>query len=180
MTTEKVKYLANKTLLVALVLYFTVIGYLVEEVVEVKTLEPYGVNFAVYSVLLVASETVLTVTIIAIFAMERSAWPPYAKKAVESLKELNPISWVVGIFLAIRSAWNISLLDLRLTSRTSVLLGRLNRLSASIPLLYVLIAGLAGLSKIGILLVSIDLGLTLLLWLAMEAFVIEPRYRLFR
>ena len=165
--------LADKALLLGLVLYFAVLGYLVERSLQVRTLEPYGVNILVYSTLLVASEIILTVTIVWLFAIERSVWPAYAGDALRAFRTRNPLGWLRGVVLGVRSAWNLSILDLRLTSRLALWLARLNRFFAALPLVYVLAIGHSGLSALGLALVSVDLAITLGLWAAIEAFAVD-------
>jgi len=164
---------ANKALLLGLILYFVVFGYLVERSVQVKTLEPYGVNIVAYSALLIVAEAILTVTIIWLFAVERSVWPAYARDAVLSFRTWNPLGWLRGLGLAVRSAWNLSILDLRLTSRLTLWLARVNRFAAALPLVYLLAIGYAGLSVVGLTIVSADIAITLGLWAALEAFAVD-------
>ncbi|HEY4694545.1 MAG TPA: hypothetical protein VIH52_01115 [Candidatus Nanoarchaeia archaeon] len=176
MLNERAKSWINKALLLGLVLYFVVLGYIVEKAIEVETLEPYGVNVVFYGTLLIISESVLTITLIWIFSVERSVWPPYASKALENLKK-NPLRWPAGLFWGLWSAYNLSLIDLRLSSKLTVWLGRLNRLFAGLPLTYVLVAGYEGLPAFGLGLVIFDLVLTYGLWFVMEAYVVEANLR---
>ncbi len=175
---ETTKNLANKAILLGLAFYFLVFGLIVEKAVEVESLEPFGINVGLYIALTFISEAVLTVTLVWIFSVEKSIWPPYAKEALSNFRSWNPCRWFVGIYLSLKSAWNLSLLDLSLNSSLTVLLGRLNRLFAAIPFLYLLIVGWTGLSKLAFLLVILDLFVTIGLWLVMEAYTVRSDLRL--
>ncbi len=174
---EGIKNLVNKTILLGLTFYFLVFGLVVEKAVEVESLEPFGINVGVYVALTIISEAILTITLVWIFSVERSAWPPYAEKAISSFKSWNPVNWFAGIYLAVKSAWNLSLIDLSLNSRLTVWLGRLNRTFAALPFFYLLIVGWTGLSKIAFILVTLDLLITLGLWFVMEVYTVNVDLR---
>jgi hypothetical protein len=145
----------------------------VERSLQVKTLEPYGVNIVAYSAMLVLSEIVLTITIVWLFTIERSVWPAYAGDALRAFRTWNPLGWLRGVVLAVRSAWNLSILDLRLSSSLALWLARINRFFAALPLVYIVAVGFAGLSSLGLTLVSVDLAVTLGLWAVLEVYAVD-------
>jgi hypothetical protein len=74
-------------------------------------------------------------------------------------------------------AWDIALIDLRLRSRRAIFLGRLNRVAALVPLVYILVATVGSSIPWGMRGSAIlDVVLTLGVWLFMELVMVEPEH----
>lgn len=172
--------LENKTLrrwisrafLVTIVAYLAIIGYLLAEAVTgASRWAPYGVNIAAFIALTIASEVVIMLTAAWIFKEDSGIWPSTVGEGWAKLRQGTVIEGLRDILVG---AWDVSLIDLRLRTPSAILLGRINRLAALAPLVYVLVASAGGAPWGMRSLALVDIALTLLVWVFIELVMVKP------
>ena len=179
----RVPLLENKTLrrwisrafLVSILVYLVIIGYLLaESVTGASKWAPYGVNIAAFIALTIASEVAITLTAAWIFKEDSGIWPPTVGEGWAKLRDGAVLEGLRDILVG---AWDVSLIDLRLRTPSAILLGRVNRLAALAPLVYVLIASADGAPWGMRSLALLDIALTLFVWAFIELVMVKPPER---
>jgi hypothetical protein len=176
----RVPLLENKTLrrwisrafLVSILAYLVIIGYLLAEAVTgASKWAPYGVNIAAFIALTITSEVAITLTAAWIFKEDSGIWPPAVGEGWAKLRHGAVLDGPRDILVG---AWDVSLIDLRLRTPSAILLGRVNRLAALAPLVYVLIASADGAPWGMRSLALLDIALTLVVWAFIELVMVKP------
>jgi hypothetical protein len=172
--------LENKTLrqwisrafLVSIVLYLAITVWLVAEAVTgASKWAPYGVNISLFIFLIVASEVIITATAVWIFKEDSGIWPASIAEGWRKVHEGSVLGGAKDIILG---AWDVSLIDLRLRTSRAIFLGRLNRVAALVPLVYVLVASAGGAPWGMRSMALLDIALTLAVWAFIELVMVSP------
>ena len=165
----------SRAFIVSILVYFVVLGYLIfESVTGASRWAPYGVNIPLFIALVIGSETIMVVTAIQIFREDSGIWPPSIKEGWDTLRGGARMRGLMQIMTA---AWDISLVDLRLRSRTAIFMGRANRVASIVPLAYALIASAGG-APWGLRGSAIfDIGISVFVWAFMEIVMVQPEER---
>ena len=164
----------SRAFLVSILVYLVVIAFLLaESITGASRWAPYGVNIPIFVGLIVASEVVVAVTAAWIFKEDSGIWPPEISIGWHEYKNGHRFSGLKKIAIA---TWDISLIDLRLRTGHAIFLGRLNRIAALVPLVYVLAATAASDIPWGMRASAIfDVILTVGVWAFMELVMVEPQ-----
>ncbi len=162
----------SRAFIFTILVYLVIIAYLVaESVMGASRWAPYGVNIPAFISLVIASEVVITLTAVWIFREDSGIWPPAVADGWRMLRD-GKVGRGLSTLLA--GAWDVPLIDLRLRTPSAILLGRVNRVAALVPLAYALIASAGGapwgLRSSALL----DVALTLAVWAFMEIVMVRP------
>ncbi len=163
----------SRAFLVSILVYLVVIGYLVAEAVTgASRWAPYGVNIPVLITLVIGSEVAVALTAVWIFKDDAGIWPADVAQGWRAFRSGKILG---GLKQMAAGAWDVSLIDLRLRSPMAIFMGRLNRVAALAPLVYVMAASAGtdvpwGLRGSAIF----DIALTLGVWAFMELVMVKP------
>jgi hypothetical protein len=162
----------SRAFILSILVYLVVLGYLVSESVRgASKWAPYGVNMPTFIALIIASEVVISASAVWIFREDSGIWPP---SVVDGWRQFRHGS-LRGLGRALLGVWDVSIVDLRLRTKTAIALGRANRLAALAPLAYALVASSGAGTPWGLRTSAlVDIGLTLLVWMFMEAVMVRP------
>ena len=162
----------SRAFIVSILVYFVVLGYLITEAVTgASKWAPYGVNIPIFVALIIASELVMVLTAIHIFREDSGIWPPTISDGWTAVRSGSVIR---GLKQMMTGAWDISLIDLRLRTRSAIFMGRANRVAALVPLVYALAASAGG-APWGLRSSALfDIGLTVVVWAFMELVMVRP------
>src|SRR5438477_304189 len=162
----------SRAFVVSILVYLVVVGYLLTESVRgASKWAPYGVNMPVFITLIIASEVIITLTAVWIFREDAGIWPASVARGWRELRSGK----ISGLGSVLGGAWDVSIVDLRLRTRTAIGLGRVNRIAALAPLVYALIASANRPAPWGLRASAlVDVGLTLAVWAFMEAVMVRP------
>ncbi len=163
----------SRAFLLSILVYLVVIGYLLAEAVTgASKWAPYGVNIPTFIALIIGSEVLITLTAAWIFKEDSGIWPSSVAEGWDKLRDGAVVDGVQKILIG---AWDVSLIDLRLRTARTIFLGRLNRLAALVPLVYVLAASAGGAPWGMRSTALVDIGLTLVVWAFMELVMVRPQ-----
>src|SRR4051794_21251192 len=167
-----VRQWVSRAFIVSILVYLVVVGYLLTESVRgASRWAPYGVNMPLFVTLIIASEVLITLTAVWIFREDAGIWPASVARGWRELRSGK----ISGLGSVLGGAWDVSIVDLRLRTRTAIGLGRLNRIAALAPLVYALIASANQPAPWGLRASAlVDIGLTLAVWAFMEAVMVRP------
>jgi hypothetical protein len=165
----------SRAFIISILVYLVVIGYLLTESVRgASRWAPYGVNMPVFVSLIIWSEVAIGASAVWIFREDSGIWPPSVSNGWREFRAGS----IGGIGQLLQGIWDVSIVDLRLRTKTAIALGRLNRLAALTPLVYALVASSGSAPPWGLRTSAlIDIGLTLLVWAFMEAVMVRPESR---
>lgn len=163
----------SRAFIVSILVYLVVIAYLIaESVTGASRWAPYGVNIPVFIALIIASEVAVTATAVWIFREDSGIWPD---TIATGWREMRSGRLLQGLGRLLDGAWNVSIIDLRLRSRTAIALGRINRIAAVVPLAYALAASAGSPTPLGLRSSAIlDVAITLAVWAFMELVMVRP------
>src|ERR1700674_1594633 len=117
----------SRAFILSILVYLVVLGYLVSESVRgASKWAPYGVNMPTFIALIVASEIVISASAVWIFREDSGIWPPSIRAGWRQFRHGS----LRGLGRALLGVWDVSIVDLRLRTKTAIALGRLNRLAA--------------------------------------------------
>lgn len=164
----------SRAFLVSILVYLVVIGFLLaESITGASRWAPYGVNIPVFIVLILASEIIVALTAVWIFKEDSGIWPD---EVFQGWRAFRSGKIGTGLKQMAVGAWDISLIDLRLRTRLAIFLGRLNRVAALVPLIYILGVTVGSSIPWGMRGSAIlDVLLTLGVWLFMEVVMVQPQ-----
>jgi hypothetical protein len=162
----------SRAFVVSILVYLVVVGYLLTESVRgASKWAPYGVNMPVFISLIIASEVIITLTAVWIFREDAGIWPASVARGWREFRSGK----ISGLGSVLTGAWDVSIVDLRLRTRTAIGLGRVNRIAALAPLIYALAASANRPAPWGLRASAlVDIGLTLAVWAFMEAVMVRP------
>ncbi|MGB2694250.1 MAG: hypothetical protein WBD55_03580 [Dehalococcoidia bacterium] len=165
----------SRAFIISILVYFVVIGYLVAEaVMGASKWAPYGVNIPVFIALVISCEIAMAVTGALIFKEDSGIWPA---SIAEGWAKLRDGAIRDGAQTLLAGAWDTSIIDLRLRTPYAIFLGRLNRITALVPLVYALAASAGG-APWGLRSSAlVDVGITLAVWAFMELVMVQPETR---
>lgn len=163
----------SRAFIVSILVYVVVIGYLLaESVTGASKWAPYGVNMPLFITLIVASEVIVAATAVWIFKEDSGIWPPAVAEGWQKFRSGHRWSGFKQMAIA---AWDIPIIDLRLRTHTAILMGRINRVAAVAPLVYILVASAGSSVPWGLRGSAIfDVVITLAVWAFMEIVMVRP------
>jgi hypothetical protein len=163
----------SRAFILSIVVYLVVIAYLVMEAVTgASKWAPYGVNMPTFIGLIIASEVVVAATAVWIFKEDSGIWPPAVSQGWRAFRSGKRLA---GLRQMAAGAWDVPIIDLRMRTSTAIFMGRMNRVAALAPLLYVLAASAGSGVPWGLRSSAIfDVVLTAGVWLFMELVMVRP------